>query len=316
MLDPLSFQWFLLYNLLLSASGKEHFMKLGLIQIRVAEKLGDNLMQLEEGLKGCVEEHVDLVILPELWNTPFRNACIQEHYTDFQVLIPSLKLLAKRCHVWLVAGTLPVPDKASDQYTNCCLIINSEGEVVKAAAKLHLLEVNNSRHSYKESEVFHAGDEPCLVKTPWGVMGVEICFDLRFPELSRILSQSSFLLAVPAGFNAAVGQKHWKPLIQSRAIENEIFVAGVNPQAADYGTYSSYGHSMVCSPDGEILLEMKPDQLYATVEIDTHEVERIRKRSPFWKLRRTDLYSLLPLDKEAGKTRTSERTQHEENSIQ
>ena len=268
-------------------------MKIALIQPLVSSDLAESISSVLNGLKEAIRHQADLAVLPELWNTPFINREILRHSDDGQPLLALLKKFCADHQIWLVSGTFDW--KEQDHLYNRCFVISDTGKVVSHADKLHLLEVHTQKHTYRESEVFDAGDTLCTFDSPWGKAGVCICFDIRFPEVARLLCQQAKFLFVPAGFNEKAGRKHWEHLICARAIENEVFVIGVNPQAADYGAYRSYGHSLLVSPDGEILCEMDGNELCRVVEIDPKKADRIRERSPFWKLRRTDLYALQNL---------------------
>ncbi|MCF0258337.1 MAG: hypothetical protein HUJ54_00620 [Erysipelotrichaceae bacterium] len=266
-------------------------MRIGMIQIRVTNALKENVKQALDSIAKCAEQQADLCILPELWNTPFINSEIIRHDDEWEQIIPLLQEACQKHQVWLAAGTMPCRD-ASGRLYNRCAMISDRGEIVRTCDKLHLLEVHTSKSTYRESDVFACGQELVQIDLPWTKAGVLICFDIRFPEAARLVCRNARLLIVCAAFNEQVGKKHWKNLLCTRAMENEVFVAGVNPAEKDYQTYRSYGHSMICSPDGQTVYEMGPDEPWAVVEIDLQEADRIRKRSPFWKLRRTDLYSL------------------------
>ena len=266
-------------------------MQIGMIQIKVSDQWQDNLKQALEGIEQCAKAQADLCILPELWNTPFINSEIVRHDHQWDLLIKPLQKAAREHGLWIAAGTLPYTDEKGNRY-NRSAIIGPDGQIAKTCDKLHLLEVHTARHSYYEKDVFVPGNKLVQIDLPWTRAGVLICYDIRFPEAARLVSQDARLLIVMAGFNEKVGEKHWKHLLCTRAMENEIFVAGVNPARNTYPSYTSYGHSMICSPDGEVIYEMDASQLWSVTEIDLDQVDAIRHRSPFWKLRRKDLYVL------------------------
>lgn len=262
-----------------------------LIQCLVTDDKNQNLENVLIQIESAVaESQAGLVILPELWNSPFINERIKAHIEEWNILIPALCAKAKELGIWIIAGTIPRSENG--RTWNSCAVIDNNGKIIAIADKSHLLEVHTAKHSYYESEVFTPGNSLCKVDTPWGKIGILICFDNRFPEAARLLAKDCVLLVCPCGFNEHVGKKHWHPLFQTRAMENEIFVAAVNPAAHDYGTYRSYGHSMIVDPDGQIAAELGPEPGNLAYEFDFSQVDQIRKRSPFWKIRRTDLYSL------------------------
>lgn len=269
-------------------------MKIAMIQIRVSENSDDNLRQVLQGLDRAAD--ADLAILPELWNTPFENEAILRHADESARLLEAVRKKAAQHHLWIISGTLPC--KEEGKLYNRTFVFNDKGETVTHCDKLHLLEVHTRSHDYREADVFTPGSHLCRVQTPWGKIGICICMDVRFGELCRLLCEDCFLLAVCAGFNARVGEKHWKALIQARSIENEVFTAAVNPAPVQYAGYASYGHSMLVDPDGLLLEEMRDDQMVSLTEIDPEKSAAIRARSPFWRLRRLDLYTLKENDNE------------------
>lgn len=275
-------------------------MKIALLQMEITDDLAKNLEAMKQAVREAANLKADLAVLPELWNSPFINERILAHAEEGPVLLAALQKEAAENGIWLIGGSFPFREEDSERSEevrlyNRSFVITPSGQVLTWTDKMHLLEVHAKRHAYREADVFSKGSSFGRFETPWGPAALCICFDIRFPELARILCEDAEILLVPAGFNEAVGKKHWKSLLCARAIENEVFVAGVNGAAADYGTYRSYGHSMVVSPDGEILLELGSGSETGVADLDLSAAKKIRERSPFWQLRRTDLYELKTL---------------------
>lgn len=264
-------------------------MKLAIVQNEVSENKAENLEQVLALIEKAASQKADLILLPELWNTPFINSSIQNHADEWDDLIPPLQEAARKHGLWILAGSLPRKD--GNRLYNSCAVINDKGEIIAIADKTHLLEVHTTKHAYYESGVFTPGKALCKVDSPWGKIAVLICYDNRFPEAARTLCSDCFLLAAPCGFNEKVGQKHWQPLFQTRAMENQVFAAAANPAGKDYGSYKSYGHSQIVDPDGVLLGQLDEKCGLLLADLDPSKVQRIRQRSPFWKIRRTDLYS-------------------------
>lgn len=273
-------------------------MKAAIAQIEVTGDLETNLSKALVQIEQAAALGADLILFGELWNTPFIHENIRAHAHDSKVILPAFSRAARENGIWILAGTIPLfhEDKnrsgGEKSLYNTCLVFNDQGEIVAQADKLHLLEVHTRKNDYRESEVFTPGDALVRFASPWGNIAIAICFDVRFPEVCRLLCEDCFLLAVCAGFNVHAGKKHWAPLIQTRAMENEVFVLAANPAHADYGSYQSYGHSMAVSPDGQILAALNSEEGLLLVDIDPDQVQKIRHRSPFWSLRRLDLYDL------------------------
>lgn len=267
----------------------ENLFQIGLIQADVKPELSDTLKAVLESIDACAKAGASIAVLPELWNTPFINEKIKEHVDDAPMLLKALCQAARDYQIWIISGTFPV--RENSKIFNRAYMINPKGEVETFCDKMHLLEVH-ARHVYRESDVFDPGSSLCTFQIGSIKCACCICYDIRFCELARLLCKDADLLFVCAGFNEAVGKKHWKLLLQTRAMENQVFVIGVNPAARDFGTYRSYGHSLIADPDGTCVLEMDGNTPWAVTGIDLCQVGKIRSRSPFWKLRRTDLYEL------------------------
>jgi omega-amidase len=224
----------------------------------------------------------DMVILPELWNTGFD--C--EHFDKTaQSLrgksIAALKKLAREYEVFIFGGT--IPEKKDRKIYNTCAAIDQKGDFVGKYRKVHLFS-----GGVGEDQYFTSGEEWGLIETPWGMAGVAICYDLRFPELIRnLVFRGARFIVVPAQWPQE-RLEHWHTLCRARALDNQVFVFGVNPagKVADSG-YT--GHSLIVSPWGEILKEGGEEEELIVLDIDLKEVDRIRKILPVLQDRRNIL---------------------------
>lgn len=258
------------------AEGKRDHLRVQLVQLAVDKNVQTNI----ERMKGSIDGDADFVILPELWNVPYDNGEIQKAYKYEKDCYLAMSLTAKENGVWL-AGTIPYAGK------NMAFVFDDGGHEVCRYAKAHLMEVHTKSHDYTERDVFEAGDEFCAFDTPWGRFGILICYDIRFPEPARLLALKGVrLLVVCAAFNNKVGPQHWEILLRCRALENELWVCGVNP-VYKYGNYEAWGHSMIVDPNGQI--KGTGPGVY---DVDLTKVDEIRCRMPYWKIRRDDLYTL------------------------
>lgn len=227
----------------------------------------------------------DILVLSEMWNCPYHNDILKQGYLRHDESLNALLKLSKEKNIWIVGGSI-----CTKKYNRCYILHN--GKIVCTYDKTHLFEFHN-HSNYCESDVFVPGDHLQCFDTPWGKCGVLLCYDIRFPEVSRLLAkQGAKILFCPAAFNEQATKKHWKLFVQTRALENEIFFCGVAPAKYTYKSYTSFGHSMIVSPFGDILLEMDEKEQTQVVDIDLSEVDKARKRMPYWKIRRSDLYQL------------------------
>ncbi len=254
-------------------------MKICMKQMMVYEENQYNLDQLDD-IEDC-----DILVLGEMWNCPYYNEILKESYKWHDESLNKLKEVAKLHHIWVIGGTICV--KENDHFYNRCYVINDSGEVVCSYNKTHLFTFNN----YTESEVFAPGNHFLTFDTPWCKCGIMVCYDIRFCEVARYLAKhEAMVIFCPAAFNEQATKKHWSLLMQTRALENEVFMCGVSPAKYTYKNYTSGGHSMMVNPFGDIIKELGENKESIVIDIDLNEIDKARERMPFWKIRRTDLY--------------------------
>ncbi|MBS1212957.1 MAG: carbon-nitrogen family hydrolase [Proteobacteria bacterium] len=197
---------------------------------------------------------------------------------------------ARRFGVWLVGGTLFLRASPGKVYASS-LVLSDKGERVGRYDKIHLFDVNlpGAGERYRESATVTPGDKPLVVDTPFGRLGVTICYDLRFPELYRQLADAGVeILAVPSAFIASTGPAHWEVLLRARAVENLAYVIASNQGGTHENGRRTYGNSMVIDPWGNVLarLDTEPDVVLA--EIDLPALRERRNAFPVLAHRRLD----------------------------
>ncbi len=196
-------------------------------------------------------------------------------------MLLALQAHAKENNVWIMAGSVAVPG-SSGRIRNAGFVINDQGELVTRYDKIHLFDIQLSGDEvYRESDSVEAGDQLTLVASPLGLIGHTICYDLRFPQLYRDLSQAGAeILAIPAAFTRATGAAHWHALCRARAIENGAYVVAPCAVGDIEGGGGSYGHSLVIDPWGEIIADGgdAPGVVHAT--LDMSRVASARERIP------------------------------------
>jgi len=150
---------------------------------------------------------------------------------------------------------------------------------------------------FKESDALTAGEEVTTVDTPWGVVGVAICYDIRFPELALIMRQrGAKLLIYPGAFNMTTGPAHWELLQRARAVDNQVFVAACSPARDEAAGYVAWGHSSVVSPWGNILQKADAAETIIATDIDFTELDEMRQNIPCWHQKRHDLYKISEIE--------------------
>ena len=196
--------------------------------------------------------------------------------------------LASKHSVWLVAGTLPLfttqtASGSSDKPHATSLLYNADGREVAAYQKIHLFDVNVQKTGkrYCESDNYAHGTRPVVTQTPCGYVGMSVCYDLRFPELYRQLTeQGAEILVAPSAFTAATGQAHWQLLLRARAVENLSYVVGANLCHRDHPKKPTWGGSAIIDPWGEVLAEMNDEEGFIIADIDLTRVKELRQNMP------------------------------------
>lgn len=189
---------------------------------------------------------------------------------------------ARDAGIWIHVGSIPVLLDMNGKFANRTIVIDSNGEIRARYDKMHLFDVNLSTgESWRESSAYRGGDGPVAVATPLGLMGLSICYDMRFPDLYSAYTQAGTdILAVPAAFTVPTGKAHWHILLRARAIESEAFVVAAAQSGMHEDGRSTYGHSLVIDPWGEVVLDMGDDEGLGFAELDLGRLAEIRAQIP------------------------------------
>jgi len=201
---------------------------------------------------------------------------------------------SRKYKVWLVAGTLPLfadgaTSKDTDKPYATSLLYDANGDEVAAYQKIHLFDVNVQKTGkrYCESDSYQHGTHPVVAQTPCGCVGMSVCYDLRFPELYRQLTeQGAEILVAPSAFTAATGQAHWQLLLRARAVENLSYVVGANLCNRSHPKKPTWGGSAIIDPWGEVLAEMGREEGFIIADIDLARVQELRRNMPVLEHRR------------------------------
>jgi omega-amidase len=266
-------------------------MQLAVLQMKVQAEKDANLKKLEKICGKKETGQADLILLPEMFNCPYET----DRFSDYAEEIPGkstelLSELADSCDSYIVGGS--IPEKADGKVYNTSTIFDPQGEMIGKHRKTHLFQVDYpGRIQFDESKYLDRGDEKTVVETDLGKLGVAICYDLRFPELFRSMaSAGSKMVLLPAAFNTTTGPAHWKPVLRTRAIDNQVFVAAASPARNRSSSYKAYGHSLVADPWGEVLTEAGEGEETLYVDIDLDKVKETRKRLPLLESLRPEIY--------------------------
>lgn len=268
-------------------------IKIGIIQNEVFEDTAKTIEHVKhliqknkKELKSC-----DFIVLSECWNAPYENESLKKAAQFDQNTLDFLKESARELNCILIGGSIPF--KEGTKIYNRCFVLSPSGEILGYYDKTHLMELHLSHIDYQEKDVFEKGNSLMTLDTDKGKIGICICYDIRFPLMAKTLaSQGIDILFVPAAFNESAGKSTWASLLKTRAMENQIFIVGVSPAKYSYKNYESYGHSLIANPFGNIERELDEKEQICAVEIDLSLIKKSRKRMPFSKIERVDLYNL------------------------
>ncbi len=262
------------------------------IQLASGSNVNANLLETEKLVEHAARKGARLVVLPE--NFAYMGArChdlleVKERDGDGPIQ-HFLSQLAQRLGIWLVGGTVPLSTEREDKVRAACLVIDDQGQRVARYDKMHLFDarlVQTDEH-YVESETIEPGDHLCVVETPFGKLGLSVCYDLRFPELYRaMIDQGMELLALPAAFTAMTGEAHWELLLRARAIENLSYVLAAAQGGFHISGRQTWGHTMIVDPWGAILAEQTSGNGPVLAEIDREFQQATRRNFPSLEHRR------------------------------
>ncbi len=269
-------------------------VKIALIQMKVVEEVELNLRCAGERVAEAAGRGAQIVVLPEMFCCPYTSkSFVKNQEPQGGRAWQALRRMAADSHVYLIGGSVPECDGEGHIY-NTCFVFSPDGVQRAGHRKVHLFDIDvPGGQSFRESNTFTAGDEFTVIDTEYGRTGVEICFDIRFEEQTRLMALSGArMIFVPAAFNMTTGPAHWELLFRSRALDNQLYMFGCAPARDEKGAYVSYGNSIAVSPWGEVLGRLGADEGILYVEADMGRVDAVREQIPVLKNRRADLYEL------------------------
>lgn len=257
------------------------------IQMASGPNLAANLLEAERLIAEAAAQGARLVVLPEnfaLMGLSERDKLAVREPEGDGPLQSFLAAQARRHGVWLVGGTIPLAALAPEKARAAALVYDGRGERVARYDKLHLFDVDlveSEDQRYVESETLEPGERVVVLDSPFGRMGLAVCYDLRFPELFRQMADEGMeLLVVPAAFTAITGKAHWEILLRARAIENLVFVVAAGQGGFHASGRATHGHSMIVDPWGGVLAERGGGSGVVAAELDLERQRAIRRRFP------------------------------------
>ena len=269
-------------------------IRIAQIQMPVFADKKDTVEYIEKAVKRA-SENADFVTLPEMFCCPYSIDNFADYAEkDGGEMWKVCSELAKEQGIYLSAGTMPETDEDENIY-NTAYVFDRNGKCIAKHRKMHLFDIDvKGGQRFKESEVLTHGNDVTVFDTEFGTFGLCICYDIRFPELSRLMTlKGAEAILVPAAFNMTTGPSHWELLFRSQSLNNQIFAIGTAPARDPLASYQSWGHSIVTDPWGRVVHQMDEKEGIMTTEIDLDYAAEVREQIPVLKQRRTDVYTLL-----------------------
>lgn len=260
--------------------------KLGAVQMATGPNVNANLCEAERLIKEAVDNGAKLVVLPE--NFAFMGQHDQDQLAQRETdgtgpLQTFLARVAKQQRIWLVGGTIPMVAENPNKVRAACLVYNEQGERVARYDKIHLFDVTlpGVDERYHESATVESGNQIVVIDSPFGRLGVVVCYDLRFPELFRTLLDAGVeVLAIPSSFTAITGKAHWETLVRARAIENLAYVVAAAQGGFHLNGRETHGHSMIVDPWGTVLAQVPRGRGVICCAMDREFQDSIRRNFP------------------------------------
>ena len=252
------------------------------IQMASGPSVDANLEEATRHIEDAVSQQAKLVVLPEYF-------CIMGMKDTDKLLVKEefgegpiqrfLSETAKRLGIWLVGGSVPLVSPDPDKIYNSCLVYADDGNLAARYNKIHLFGLSMGKENYAEDKTIMAGDEVVTLASPFGRIGLSICYDLRFPELYRKMENVDIILA-PAAFTAVTGKAHWEVLLRARAIENLAYVIAPAQGGYHVSGRETNGDSMIVDPWGVVIKRLPRGAGAVVAKLDPEYQARIRKSLP------------------------------------
>ncbi|MFW6050987.1 MAG: carbon-nitrogen hydrolase family protein [Myxococcota bacterium] len=259
--------------------------KVGVVQVTSGPEVEPNLRAVERAVRGAAGDGAELVVVPESFaylGPEEGQRRVAEPLPEGGPVLARCRALAQERNVELVLGGFWERAAGGAKVKNACLHLRSDGTVAAIYRKIHLFDVDLPDGTrLLESEHVEPGRELVVTDAPFGVLGLSVCYDLRFPELYRgLVDRGAVALAVPSAFTLTTGKDHWHVLLRARAIEQQCYVLAAAQAGHHWGRRVSYGHALIVDPWGTVVAECADGEGWATAWLEPERVQRVRRQVP------------------------------------
>ncbi len=255
------------------------------IQLSSGREIEPNIAAAAALVRRARAAGADLIMTPEVSDMiePRRGLRVEKAKPEGEhAMLAAFRELARETGAWLLLGSIVVQEAGDERLRNRSILIAPDGKLAQRYDKIHMFDVSlQGGESYRESAAFRPGERAALAQLPWGVLGMTVCYDLRFPQLYRTLAQAGArFLTIPSAFTVPTGRAHWHVLLRARAIENFCFVFAPAQCGEHAEGRRTYGHSLIVAPWGEILAEGGDEPGVILAEIDPAKADEARSAVP------------------------------------
>ncbi|MES1981926.1 MAG: carbon-nitrogen hydrolase family protein [Pseudomonadota bacterium] len=256
--------------------------KIAAVQMASGPKVAGNLSEARRLMEKAVDQGARLVLLPEYFPVMGLNetdkVAVREQPGDGPIQ-SFLSEFARRHKIWLVGGSIPLVSDVPDKVRSACLVYNDRGKQVARYDKIHLFNLDLGNEHYREARTIEPGQQVVTVDSPFGRIGLAICYDLRFPELFRAMKNVDIIM-LPAAFTETTGKMHWEILVRARAIENLAYVVAAAQGGYHVSGRETHGHSMIVDPWGRVLDRLPRGSGVVIAEINRSYQASVRASLP------------------------------------
>jgi deaminated glutathione amidase len=257
-------------------------LRVACVQINSSPAKAENLERMEPLVARAAATGADLVLLPEKWNGLGSHEILVDvaEPLDGGETVEAMSSWARTHGITLVGGSIAERREGRDKLSNTCVVFDPGGEIAAVYRKIHMFDVEVGGVVYRESDSEEPGESPLSCEVEGWKLGLTVCYDLRFPELYRILAvEGAELVTVPAAFTLYTGKDHWELLLRARAVENQCYVVAANQWGVVEGK-ASYGRSSIVDPWGVVVTQAPDEDTVISAELDRAHMERIRRSLP------------------------------------
>ena len=265
--------------------------KLALCQLKGSFDKEESRQTVRKFVTEAASNGAQVVALPEMWDCPYANEYFREYAEpEDGETVKFMSRLASELGIYLIGGSISELD--GDKVYNTSFCFDKEGNIIGKHRKTHLFDIDvKGGIRFMESDTLTAGESSTVIDTEFGKIGVAICYDVRFPELSRRMAlDGAKLIVLPAAFNMTTGPAHWDLSMRARALDNQVYFAANSPARDEEGVYVAYGNSCIATPWGEFAAHADEKECIIYADIDFDYVDSIREQLPLLKHRRPELY--------------------------